>query len=163
MSATDDRAGDAGGDSQAATRIGFRPHPRLPWLLAAPGVPLQVLIEAAPVRVPNTPAWFRGVVSQRGNLLPVFDLARWAGLDDIGMERPQIVSVGQGAQACAVVCGIAPSLIAVIAETDRVEAAGALSPFLGLAYATSRGMACEFDIARWLATAASRIDGGATA
>ena len=163
MSATDVGADDAGGAPQAAPRIGFRPHPRLPWLLAAPGVPLQVLIEAAPVRVPNTPTWFRGVVSQRGNLLPVFDLARWAGLDDIGMERPQIVSVGQGAQACAVVCGIAPSLIAVIAETNQIEAGSALSPFFGPAYATSRGMAREFDMARWLATAASHINGGATA
>jgi hypothetical protein len=161
MSATDARADDAGGASQAAPRIGFRPHPQLPWLLAAPGVPLQVLIEAAPVRVPNTPVWFRGVVSQRGNLLPVFDLARWAGLDDSGMERPQIVSVGQGPQACAVVCGIAPSLIAIIGETDRVETEGALSPFLGPAYATSQGMAREFDMARWLATAASNLTGGA--
>ncbi len=161
MSATDARTDDAGGASQAAPRIGFRPHLQLPWLLAAPGVPLQVLIEAAPVRVPNTPAWFRGVVSQRGNLLPVFDLARWAGLDDTGMERPQIVSVGQGAPACAVVCGIAPSLISIIGETDSVETEGALSPFLGPAYATSQGMAHEFDVARWLATAASNLTGGA--
>ena len=91
----------------------------------------------------------------------MFDLARWAGLDDSGMERPQIVSVGQGVQACEVVCGIAPSLISIIGATDRVEAEGALSPFLGPAYATTRGMAREFAMARWLATAASNLTGGA--
>lgn len=163
MSATDARAADAGSASPAAPRIGFRPHPSLPWLLAPPGVPLQVLIEAAPVRVPNTPAWFRGVVSQRGNLLPVFDLARWAGLDDTGMDRPQVVSVGVGAQACAILCAIAPSLIAIVEEAAPPETEGSLSPFLGRSYTTSRGMASEFDVARWLTAAASNITGGAAA
>jgi len=165
MSATDASAEIAEGAPQAVPRLGFRPHPQLPWLLAPPGVPLQVLIEAAPVRVPNTPHWFRGVVSQRGNLLPVFDLAGWAGLDDTGMERPQVVSVGSGAQACAVLCGITPSLISIVedAEADAAGSAGALAPFLGRAYATSLGLAREFDVARWLAAAASNINGGATA
>mgnify|MGYP000856151074 CR=1 FL=1 len=162
MSAIDARAADAASASSAAPRIGFRPHPRLPWLLAPPGVPLQVLIEAAPVRVPNTPAWFRGVVSQRGNLLPVFDLARWAGLDDTGMDRPQVVSVGLGAQACAILCAIAPSLITIVEEAEHTEAEGPLSPFLGRAYATSRGMASEFDVARWLARESTRLGGGET-
>lgn len=147
----------------AAPRIAFRPHHQLPWLLLSDGVPLQILIEATPVRVPNTRPWFHGVVSQRGNLLPVFDLAAWAGLTDETDARRQVVAIGQGAQACAVLCATAPALLTVVEETSASFEAGALSPFLGRGYTSALGMAHEFDIQRWLTTAARQISGNAAA
>jgi hypothetical protein len=124
------------------------------------GIPVQVLIEAAPVRVPNTRPWFRGVVSQRGNLLPVLDLAGWAGLDD-NDAKPHIVSVGVGAQACAIVCASAPTLVLTGARTTAADGeSAALGPYLGDTYASAQGIAREFDLPRWLAAAAQDISGG---
>ena len=146
-----------------APRIAFRPHRQLPWLLLPEGMPLQVLIEAAPVRVPNTRPWFQGVVSQRGNLLPVFDLAGWAGLSDETDARRQVVAIGLGAQACAMLCATTPTLMAIGAEDATPTEDGALSPFLGRSYISALGRAREFDIQRWLTTAARQISGNAAA
>lgn len=146
----------------ATLRIAFRPHRDLPWLLAPEGVPLQVLIDASPVRVPNTRAWFRGMVSQRGNLLPVFDLAGWAGLPAETGARPQTVAIGVGALACAVLCDTAPTLIAPGDEIAATDEGGALSGFLGRGYASAQGSAREFDFRRWLTAAAQQISGGAS-
>ncbi len=140
-----------------ALRIAFRPHRILPWLLLPEGMPLQVLVETTAVRVPNTPPWFQGVVSQRGNLLPVFDLPAWAGLPDDADAQPKIVAIGLGAQACAMLCAITPTLLSVAAEDQAPSDDGALSPFLGRSYTSALGKAREFDIQRWLATAAQRI------
>ncbi len=146
-----------------APRIAFRPHRALPWLLLPEGMPLQVLIDAAPVRVPNTRPWFQGVVSQRGNLLPVFDLAGWATLPNDSEAQPQIVAIGLGAQACAMLCAAAPTLLSVGAEDPTSSENAALSPFLGRGYISALGRAREFDIQRWLATAAQQISSNATA
>lgn len=163
MAATDAGiVGSAATAQSAAPRIAFRPHPQLPWLLAPQGIPLQVLIDAAPVRVPNTRPWFRGVVSQRGNLLPVFDLAGWSGLDDDD-AKTHTVSVGVGAQACAILCASAPTLLLTGARTSAVDGEStALGPYLGESYVSAQGIAREFDLAGWLAAAAQDISGGAS-
>lgn len=156
--------GFSGGDSAqsaVAPRIAFQAHPQLPWLLLPEGVPMQVLIDALPVRVPNTRDWFKGVVSQRGNLLPVFDLAGWAGLSAAD-AKPQIVSAGVGASACAIVCAATPTLLYAGREATPATTVAALEPFLGRAHVSTQGIAREFDLQRWLAAAAQDITGGAS-
>lgn len=138
-------------------RIAFHPHRALPWLLLPEGMPLQVLIETAPVRVPNTQPWFKGMVSQRGNLLPVFDLSAWAGLANEENERQHLVIIGLGAQACAMLCAASPTILSLGAEDSISTEKGELSPFFGRSYTSALGRACEFDIERWLATAALQI------
>lgn len=145
----------------AAPRIAFRPHRQLPWLLLPDGMPLQILIETAPVRVPNTRAWFRGVVSQRGNLLPVFDLAAWAGMPEQTDAQQNVIVIGLGAQACAMLCFEAPTLLSIDSEDPTSTEDRALSPFLGRKYASALGGACEFNIQNWLATAAREISSNA--
>ncbi len=142
-----------------APRIGFRPHPALPWLLLAEGVPLQILIDPAPVRVPNTRPWFRGVVSQRGNILPVFDLGLWAGLPPEDQAPALLVAIGSGAHACAVRCSTTPGLLQVAADPALPPAAG-FGPLDGYLHGggnSAMGHAYEFDLARWLATETSGI------
>ncbi len=118
---------------------------------------MQILTEAAPVRVPNTHQWFRGVASQRGNLLPVFDLAAWADLPAEEDARTQVVAIGQGAQSCAMLCAGSPTLLNIGPPVDCSTEDGALSPFLDGHYDSALGRAREFDIQRWLATAAQKI------
>lgn len=146
-----------------APRIAFKPHLALPWLLLPEGMPLQLLIDAAPTRVPNTRHWFQGVVGQRGNLMPLFDLAGWAALPDGDGTRPQIVAIGVGAQACAMLCATAPTLLSIDSEDTTSNQDGALSPFLGRSYNSALGRASEFDIGRWLKTAAQHISADSAA
>lgn len=167
MTATDVSATDGSVSGVVSTapavapRIAFQAHPQLPWLLVPEGVPMQVLIDAVPVRVPNTRSWFKGVVSQRGNLLPVFDLADWAGLS-ASDAKPLIVSAGVGASACAIVCAATPTLLFAEREATPAATVAALEPFLGRAHASAQGIAREFDLQRWLAAAAQDITGGAS-
>jgi chemotaxis signal transduction protein len=168
------RPGDADDDTmpsgaqagpQILPHIALRPHPRLPWLLMPQGVPLQVLIEANVVEVPNTSDWFRGVVSQRGTLLPVFDLAEWAGLNAITPDaeaKTTVVAIGSGAQACAMVSTAPPTLLHIdgaqseAAADDDIQL-GRLADFLGNSYSSARGSARSFDLARWLGAAAIEV------
>jgi len=144
--------------SAANARIALRAHRDLPWLLMPQGVPLQILIDATPVRVPNTRSWFRGVVSQRGNLLPVFDLAGWAGLETDEQTRPLVVAIGAGQLSCAVIADFSPMLIVPEEATTQANDDGALSGFLGQGYACAQGDAREFDFRRWLTAAAQQIN-----
>lgn len=141
----------------ATARIAVQPHPSLPWLLVPDGVPVQVLIDTAPVRVPNTQPWFRGVVSQRGNLMPVFDLGFWAGYPPVEGGRMHIVAVGVGARAFAVVCAVPPALVSPEACAEQAVDAGLLTPFLGAGYASAVGTAHAFEMERWLAAAAMQV------
>lgn len=149
---------------RVAPRIAFRAHPVLPWLVLPEGLPMQVLIDAAPVRVPNTHPWFLGVVSQRGVLLPVFDLAAWAGLGHDPATRTQIVSIGNGADACAMRSSGMPILLALAPATSPAASAGTdhgpLDAYLDDRFDSASGPARRFDIARWLAVEAPKIGAG---
>ena len=61
---------------------------------------------------------FRGVVSQRGNLIPVFDLAEWAGYPADSSRNSQIVAIGLGTHSCALRCNDAPTLLNVAEDVD---------------------------------------------
>lgn len=174
MHDTDATAGSAEqqavADSATATpRIGLRPHPTLPWLLLPDGISAQVLGEAALVKLPNTREWFRGVVSQRGNLLPVFDLGDWAGVGRStgeGRKAPVIIAIGIGADAFALLSQREPAVLRIQQEVDRPDA-DSIAPepmkdYLGQATRIAPGSADgayahEFDVRRWLGDIAHHI------
>jgi CheW-like domain len=138
-------------------RIALRPHAALPWLVLPEGLPLQMLMDVVPVRVPNTRTWFHGVLSQRGNLMPVFDLGHWAGLEPIARQQAHLVSVGQGAHAYALLCVATPSLIITSGDLAYEPDTGALAPYLGAASVSTYGPVYEFDAHRWLASATQQV------
>lgn len=150
-----------------APLIGLRPHPALPWLLLPDGVPAQVLADAALVKVPNTQDWFRGVVSQRGNLLPVFDLGEWAGHSRAvgeGRAAPTVVAIGIGAEAFALLSHRQPGLLRVgqAAAADHAPVHGRLADYLGPARPIAAGASAgehahAFDARRWLGDIAHHI------
>jgi len=154
----------------AVPRIGLRPHPALPWLVLPDGVPAQVLDDTALVKVPNVRPWFRGVVSQRGNLLPVFDLAEWGGrgktIND-GRRPPIMVMVGTGAEVFALMSTDLPSLVRaehIESPSDDTQDLGPLADYLGIPWriapgTTDTGYAYPFDLRRWLHDIAPRITG----
>lgn len=135
----------------SAPRIALRPHDALPWLLLPQGVALEILIDANAVRVPNTNAWFHGVVSQRGNLLPIFDISLWAGQHPTSDRQRQIVVVGLESRLFGLLSDSTPALLHT-GDTGgrRAEYTGPLSPYLTLAHSDGREEAYEFDAAAWL-------------
>jgi chemotaxis signal transduction protein len=138
-------------------RIALRPHLELPWLVLPEGLSLQMLMDVVPVRVPNTRSWFHGVLSQRGNLMPVFDLGHWAGLAPIDRRQAHVVAIGQGAQACALLCATAPNLVTTNGDSWEQSDAGTLAPYLGKATASGYGPVYEFDVYRWLTDASQHV------
>ncbi len=142
----------------SAPRIALRPHDALPWLLMPQGVPLEILIDASAVRVPNTSDWFHGVVSQRGNLLPIFDLASWAGLS-IAADRPrQVIVVGLPSRTFGLISDTTPRLLHIEGTGGRPAGyAGALSAYLTLAHSDGREEAYEFAAPEWLAHVSQHV------
>ena len=66
-------------------------------------------------RLPNTSAWFSGVTSLRGNMIPVFDLHVLFDIAHHGIERRTIV-VGQGERAVAFWVDQMPRLVALSSD-----------------------------------------------
>lgn len=145
---------------RAAPKIAFRAHPDLPWLVLPDGLPMQVVIDATPVRVPNTQAWFLGVVSQRGVLLPVFDLAAWAGLHHAPSARLQIAAIGHGSSACAMRCSGMPTLLSLTSDARSTTTGSPLDAYLDGAFDSTSGAARGFDVVRWLGVEAPKIAAG---
>ena len=154
-------------------RIGLRPHAALPWLLLPDGIPAQILGDASVVKVPNTRDWFRGVVSQRGNLLPVFDLGHWAGLghtQGTAQATPLVIAVGIGAEAFGLLSQQSPGLVRQ--AEDAIDGDPVALPERLLGYLPQARMiaetgrdnaaparACEFDVRRWISDIAHDITG----
>lgn len=142
----------------AAPRIALRLHPALPWLLMPEGVALEVLVDASPTRVPNTRSWFGGVVSQRGKVLPVFDIAGWAQCEHTARTPPLLLVVDLPASPFVVRSEAMPELIMRGDDDPALPPhAGALAPYLHAGRAHARGPAYEFDIGAWLSAASAGI------
>ena len=142
----------------SAPRIALRPHDSLPWLLLPQGIPLEILIDASAVRVPNTNDWFQGVVSQRGNLLPIFDIASWAGLNTAADRQRQVVVVGLPSRMFGLMSDATPALFHIQGTGGRRAGySGALSAYLSLAHSNGREEAYEFDASGWLTHVSQHI------
>lgn len=66
-------------------------------------------------RLPNTPTWFNGVTSIRGNMIPVFDVHELFGVKGRGKDRKMIV-VGIGETAAAFWIDEMPTMVMVTSD-----------------------------------------------
>lgn len=127
-------------------------HSDWPWLVMPERQVVQVATDKTLALVPNTPAWFLGVLNLRGVLIPAFDLAAWAG------AKPQsgnadFALLSPGPRGMALRCVAMPELSALSAlhSDQRDTLPDVLIPFLGQAWRSeSLGWACSFDPWRWL-------------
>jgi twitching motility protein PilI len=74
--------------------------------------------------LPNSSAWFSGLVNLRGNLVPVFDLKSLLGGTGPAGDRPMLLVIGTGEKAAALVIDGTPDHISIdaggrIDEPDR--------------------------------------------
>ncbi|GAB2586696.1 hypothetical protein GCM10027034_18800 [Ramlibacter solisilvae] len=95
------------------------------------------LTEMPPLyRLPNAPAWFRGMANLHGALTPVFDLSAFAGLPAGTPARQMLLVLAHGADAAGVVIDGMPQRLRFAPE----QAAGTGTAPPGLA-AQLRGAA----------------------
>ena len=67
--------------------------------LLLPSDEVSELVERSPVcKLPNTPTWFSGVISLRGNITPVFDLHFLFALSRRGPAHEDMGQAGRGDQ-----------------------------------------------------------------
>ena len=130
------------------TRIGFRVHPQLPWLVLPIGMAAQQALDHALAPLPNVEPWLRGVLNLRGNLVPVFDIGLWQGLG-AQPASAQVLVLTPGPEAMAVTCCESPKLIAVqpvgaVADDDPMATWSTSQLFF------DEGNVYEFDPQVWL-------------
>lgn len=86
--------------------------------------------------VPRAPAFVRGILSLRGNIIPIFDMRLRLGLDDGNRsERERIIVVKRGSGFCGIV-------VDEVVQVVRIPAAGLEAPPVVL-----EGMDREFVVA----------------
>jgi twitching motility protein PilI len=62
------------------------------------------LLDLPPIFVlPNAPDWFSGIANLHGTLVPVFDLARYFGVEHSPEVKPMLLVLGHGVDAAGVV------------------------------------------------------------
>lgn len=84
--------------------------------LLMPPTSVSELVENQSVcRLPNTPEWFNGVTSVRGNMIPVFDLHELFGVEGKGKLRKMIV-VGKSKTATAFWIDEMPRMVMVTSD-----------------------------------------------
>lgn len=96
-------------------------------LLVGEGTVCEVL-DAPPIaRVPHTAPWFLGLVNLRGEIVPVFDLARVLGEGSGRTSMGRLLVIGRGEAAAGVLIDELPALQRFVAE-DRAESTSPLPP-----------------------------------
>ena len=84
--------------------------------LLLPSDEVSELVERSPVcKLPNTPTWFSGVISLRGNITPVFDLHFLFGVEVSTVNRRLIV-IGSGDTAVSFWVEQMPSMVSLGGE-----------------------------------------------
>jgi len=131
-------------------RIGFRCGDDQPWLLMAAGVAAQIAIDPRTMRVPHTQVWFRGVMSLRGTLYPVFDIKAWLSGVASTLDKARILVVAPGETGAAVLFSDEPRLLQVRRSAGSMIDAR-LSPFTRCSFSAGSDMAIEFDHQKWFA------------
>jgi hypothetical protein len=116
----------------------------------------QIAFEPTITRVPNTQTWFRGVINQRGLLIPVFDLGLWCGIEhDDWRDATVLIVAPQHASPAAVLTLGQPQLAITMAKSDEIEIdrLGPLQDFVGAPLIANNDDAYDFDCIRWFARA----------
>lgn len=88
-------------------------------------LPVELIELPLRYELPNSSAWFSGLVNLRGNLVPVFDLKSLLGGTGTAGDRQMLLVIGSGERAAALVIDGTPDHISIdagsrIDEPDHV-------------------------------------------
>lgn len=80
----------------------------------------EVIGDAVVFPIPNTPAWLRGLINSRGNLVPVFDLKLLFGIEQESQDRQRLLMVDTGDMAVALPIDGLPRLVDTRRRSTRL-------------------------------------------
>ena len=98
--------------------------------------------------LPNSGAWFRGLMNLRGNLVPVFDLADLIEGEEIRPRRQMLLVIGSGDRAAGLIIDGTPMQISVDTGhrvDDPEDVPQVLRDHLRAAYQFAGGLWLEVD------------------
>lgn len=102
-----------------ATRQGFRIGE---LRLMIPYEDGSELSEMAPIhRLANAPDWFRGVANLQGKLTPVFDLARYIGVEADSQSKRMLLVLAHGRDSAGVLIDGLPERLRLAEEDERAD------------------------------------------
>lgn len=99
--------------------------------LLMPADRVSELIENLSIcRLPNTPPWFQGIASVRGNMIPVFDLHELLAVPVLGKRQDRkVITVDNGEAAAAFWVDEMPRLVMVTSD-DHMNNVPPLPPLI---------------------------------
>jgi twitching motility protein PilI len=116
----------------------------------------SALIERVPIsRLPNTPHWFLGMANLRGNITPVYSIARYLHIENAADAAQMLLVVGTGSRAAAIQVDGTTELIntAQCARLDlqtRHRQMNKLGNFFAAAYQRKTELWFDFGVFDWL-------------
>lgn len=106
-------------------RLAFKVHDDVPWLVLAPGIPAELLLNVPRCRLPGARPHAGSAVNLRGVVYPVFDLARFLDLQVHSELRPLLIGTGQQA-ACIEIKG--EPRVGLWTQESSTDGVGELGP-----------------------------------
>jgi chemotaxis signal transduction protein len=115
-------------------------------LLILPQTFSEVVTQAMIYPLPNVPPWFLGVLNQRGNLLPVFDLHQMLATEDRQRDHYTVLVLDQGSDAVGIRIDGMPQALTLHHALGRVPPLpAAIAAYVPAAYSTGETVWCEFE------------------
>ncbi|HEV2112329.1 MAG TPA: chemotaxis protein CheW [Gammaproteobacteria bacterium] len=104
--------------AEAAVRYGFRVAGIGLLLGNATGAELVAQGRVSPI--PNGPAWLKGLMNLRGNLVPIVDIATVLGIESAQAETALLLVFGKGDRAVGVPIAAAPEAIRGLSAVSQL-------------------------------------------
>jgi len=126
-------------------------------LLLASDKVVSEIFETLPLcALPNTPAWVHAMANQRGNIIPIFDLAILLGMPKTETKRPYYLVIGQNEDAFGVLLDRLPEKVRLQPEDaldNRPPIPRKLAPFVNRSYGRDGRIWLEWEPMAFIATA----------
>lgn len=130
-------------------------------LLLPEGVVGEVFDELPMCRLPNTLDWLHGMASQRGNVVPVFDLAKIFGLKEAGIKKERkYFLIGQREKTIGILIDEMPSRIFLDSKdmlTTMPPLPSQLQPFVTASYQQGEMVWFDWDVDSFFLTIGEQI------
>lgn len=133
-------------------------------LLTPPNMICEILEELPQIYLlPNTAAWFEGLINLRGNLVPVFDIGRLLEVkghaaNDANKSKKNMLVIGSGEKAVAfIIDGLPQPVTAEREETDLPPIAEYSKSFVIKAYSFQERIWVDLDLETYLMSLHSRL------
>ena len=117
------------------------------------------VIEQIPVYpIPHMPYWLPGLINLRGNLIPVFDLKLFLGLEHDSQQKQWLLILGADDHAVSLFCDGLPKMVDTTRPLERLPPLPmALRPHIVRAYAYEGIIWSELDHEHFFHSVAAQI------